>query len=62
MKKEYTEPQIKLLSGIDVVLLDATGVKGDVDDDPQIDFGGSDDEGTMDPEAKSFNMHSVWDD
>lgn len=58
MKKEYIEPQVKLLSDIDVVLLDGTGVTGDVDGEPQIDFGGADNDGSLEPSAKRFN---VWD-
>jgi hypothetical protein len=58
MKKEYIEPQVKLLSDIEVVLLDGTGVTGDVDGEPQIDFGGTDEEGTIVPSAKRLN---VWD-
>ena len=41
---------------------DASGNTGRIDDEPVIGSGGSDDDGTMDPEAKNFGNRSVWDD
>ena len=61
MKRVYFEPQIKLFLDINSELLvgSSGGVTGSIDGDVQIDYGGVDEEGTIDPEAKK-NSYSVW--
>ena len=61
MKRVYFEPQIKLILDINTELLvgSSGGVTGSIDGDVQIDYGGVDEEGTIDPEAKK-NSYSVW--
>ncbi len=61
MKRVYFEPQIKLILDINSELLvgSSGGVTGSIDGDVQIDYGGVDEEGTIDPEAKK-NSYSVW--
>ena len=62
MKKiEYQTPVIKTLT-MECLMQDASGTTGRIDDEPVIGSGGSDDDGTMDPEAKGFGSRSVWDD
>jgi len=65
MKRVYKQPQIKAVLGEAEELLAGT-VTGNVDggnDDgtPTIGYGGQDGDGTKDPEAKPYTMHSVWD-
>ena len=61
MKRVYFEPQIKLILDINTELLvgSSGGVTGSIDGDVQIDYGGVDEEGTIDPEAKK-NSYDVW--
>ena len=61
MKRVYFEPQIKLILDINTELLvgSSGGVTGSIDGDVQIEYGGVDEEGTIDPEAKK-NSYSVW--
>ncbi len=62
MKKiAYQAPVIKTLT-MEFLMAAASGTTGRIDDTPTIGTGGSDDEGTMDPEAKNFGNRSVWDD
>jgi len=60
MKRVYKQPQIKAVLGEAEELL-AGSVTGNVDGNPQIGYGGQDGDGTKDPEAKPYTMHSVWD-
>lgn len=62
MKKEYIEPLVKVISEYDANLMqDASpGVTGNTSEgDGTIDYGGVDEGGTMDPDAKQH--FSVWD-
>jgi hypothetical protein len=60
MKRVYKQPQIKAVLGEAEELLAGT-VTGNVDNTPTIGYGGQDGDGTKDPEAKPYTMHSVWD-
>lgn len=63
MKKiAYQTPEVKVKALFMDQLL-AGSMKVNIDDQPTIGGGGSDDDGTLDPAAKDgFNSHSVWDD
>jgi hypothetical protein len=65
MKKiEYQAPVIKTLTM--EFLMAATsggnGVTGEIDMNPTFGEGGIDEDGTVDPDAKSFDNRGVWDD
>ena len=63
MKKEYLEPQIKIILDTASVLLSGSGgVTGNLDGNDEIGYGGVDEEGTIDPEAKPGIIYSVWKD
>jgi hypothetical protein len=59
MKKTYISPILTIVSSQveENLLQEASGVFGP---DQGIDYGGVDDDGTMDPAGKIFNF-SVWD-
>ena len=58
MKKiAYQAPVIKTLT-MEFLMQSASGTTGRIDDQPAIGSGGTDEDGTVEPEAKSF---SVWD-
>ncbi|MBO4315872.1 MAG: hypothetical protein IKX24_09380 [Prevotella sp.] len=58
MKKTYISPILTIVSSkTEEDLLQASGVFGP---DQGIDYGGVDDDGSMDPAGKEFNF-SVWD-
>ena len=62
MKREYLEPQIKLILDMEAELLagslggSVTGSGGDV----EIDYGGVDTGGNKDPEAKPCVIYDPW--
>lgn len=62
MKREYIEPQIRIVLDVEAKLLagslggSVTGSGGDV----EIDYGGVDDGGLVDPEAKPCVIYDVW--
>lgn len=63
MKKEYIKPLIKNFVIDDEPLLALSGdnaITGNVDDDPQIGYGGVDGTGEKDPEAKQGIAFNVW--
>ena len=63
MKKEYIEPLLRNLVIDDEPLLALSGnsaISGNVDDDPQIGYGGVDTGGTKDPEAKPCVIYDPW--
>lgn len=62
MKRVYFEPQIKLILDINTELLvgSSGGVTGSIDGDVQIDYGGVDEQGTIDPEAKPCTIYDAW--
>ena len=62
-KQDYIKPIVKILPVGSEELLAGSGVTGDTGDDT-IDYGGVDDDGSLDPGAKehSFSSYSVWDD
>lgn len=63
MKKiAYQTPEVKVKALFMESLMQGSGITGTIDDTPTIGSGGSDDNGTIDPEAKNFGGHSVWDD
>jgi hypothetical protein len=59
MKKEYIEPQVKIISEYDQELMQnaSPGVTGNTTEGT-IPYGGVDEDGTKDPEAKQ--NFSVW--
>lgn len=58
MKKiAYQAPVIKTLT-MEFLMQSASGTTGRIDDEPVIGSGGTDEDGTVEPEAKGF---SVWD-
>ncbi len=59
MRKKYLEPRIKMLHGTSCNLLSDSGVTGD--GNVNVGYGGVDEGGTKDPDAKLFDHHSVWD-
>ncbi len=60
MKRKYLAPQIKLILDINSELLvgSSGGVTGSIDGDVQIDYGGVDEQGTIDPSAKQESFYS----
>jgi len=63
MKKiAYQTPEVKVKALFMESLMQGSGVTGRIDDNPTFGSGGSDNDGTMDPEAKNFSGRSVWDD
>lgn len=61
MKREYLEPRIILIFDTETELLaGGSGVTGGIDDDVQINYGGVDEDGSKDPEAKQH--FSLWED
>lgn len=62
MKKiAYHTPVIKTLT-MEFLMQSASGAQGTVDGNPAIGSGGTDTDGTLDPDAKVFDNRSVWDD
>lgn len=61
MKKiAYQTPKVKVKALFSEQLLAGSGVVGT--GDVEIGYGGVDDNGKKDPDAKVFDSHSVWDD
>ena len=60
MKKKYIFPITKFVSEIETEPLAASGVTGETSDGETIGYGGTDDDGTKDPEAKPH--YNVWED
>ena len=62
-KQDYIKPIVKILPVSSDELLAGSGVTGDMGDDT-IGYGGIDDDGSLDPGAKDFdlgsNFSSVW--
>ena len=60
MKKiAYQTPEVKVKALFMENLMAGSGVSAS---DQGIDYGGVDDNGEKDPDAKVFDSHSVWDD
>ena len=60
MKKiAYQTPEVKVKALFMENLMAGSGVSAS---DQGIDYGGVDDNGVKDPDAKVFDSHSVWDD
>jgi len=64
MKKiVYIAPEVKVKALYMEQLMAGGSVTGIIDDETQIGYGGVDEEGKLDPAAKSdLTIHSVWDD
>lgn len=65
MRKIYFAPQAKLILDVKAELLTgSTGgtVTGNIGSDVEIGYGGIDEEGNIDPEAKQNSSDIVWDD
>ena len=63
MKKiTYQIPEVKVKTLFMEQLMAGGSVTGDVDGAGGPSFGGVDEDGTLDPAAKTFEHHSVWDD
>ena len=64
-KQEYLKPIVKILPVGSDELLTGSGVTGNTGDDT-IGYGGTDDDGSLDPGAKDFDLgsdfSSVWED
>ena len=62
-KQDYIKPIVKILPVGSDELLAGSGVTGNTGDDT-IGYGGTDDDGSLDPGAKehNFSSYSVWDD
>lgn len=59
MKKIYTTPEVTVEANDLILLAASNGVNGLVDNKSEIDFGGVDETGSLDP---SSNTISAWDD
>jgi len=59
MKKKYMKPSMKTLSETVEELLSNSGVTGE--GKVNVGYGGIDEEGTKDPEARIMIHHSLWD-
>ena len=64
-KQEYLKPIVKILPVGSDELLTGSGVTGNTGDDT-IGYGGTDDDGSLDPGAKDFEYYedygSIWED
>ncbi len=59
MKKTYITPQTEIEVAEPMQLLADSGVTGSLNDNLEIDYGGIDENGEMNPSANNFNG---WDD
>jgi len=59
-KKTYYQPNIKALAFKSDAIMENSGVTGSGNDGTIIDYGGVDDDGSKDPDAKP-SLFSTWD-
>ncbi|MBR6456892.1 MAG: hypothetical protein IKS72_08235 [Prevotella sp.] len=65
-KQDYIKPRVKMLVVGNYDLLTGSGVTGDTGDGSGPGYGGSDDDGSLDPSAKDFDCDcdavegSIW--
>lgn len=60
MKKKYIIPQTKIQVAFTEVFQTASGVNGKIDNTVDINWGGIDESGSLDPSSNSFGK--IWDD
>lgn len=60
MKKLYIQPETIVCEAMPAQILAGSGVSGNVDGNPEIDFGGVDDSGSKDPAVKG-DWGDIWD-